>query len=530
VLAALAALAIAACGGETHVATTVGSHTFVDLVDALPADLDETGTPDNASTQIVPNWMSELVRTATAAPGPSTVLPTGGAVVPYLATSWHALANGDYVFELRHAARGATGDPLTAADVRWSLERAVARSPVAPFLFRLARIDSANPVTILSAHSVRVNVSGPSPFTLSVLADPDAAIYDSRLMRSHASAHDPWAQTWGSTHSATFGAYYVATYLPNREISLVANPGFWRHPYYSHVLIKEVGDADERVNEVLAGTATHTAGLDWGSFGTAVDDGPGDGVTATLLQNGPGVISWHLNVRSGPLANPLVRQAINLGIDRTELASGLPDAGYATPSVLTIPAAFGQAQPNLINAEQARTLMRSAGYTHAIDVTVYTNDTVTGGSSAVILSTLYQQLLEVDVTLHARIVENTDQLLALEASHSIESSIGTDTPLLGGPAFLVEQDANTSIDPVSPAADEGYHSAALSSTLGQLLDAAPGTSADTLTHQAASTLDTDLATINLVSIPVQNVTRSNVVGYRASTSAVIYYENLRAAG
>jgi peptide/nickel transport system substrate-binding protein len=527
VLAALAALAIVSCGGGTHVATTIGSHTFVDLVDALPANLDETGTPDVASTQILPNWMSELVRPATAPPGPSAVLPPDDAVVPYLATSWHALANGDYVFELRHGVRGATGDPFTATDVRWSLERAVARSPVAPFLFRLARIDAADPVTILSPHSVRINVRGPSPFTLSVLADPDAAIYDSRLMREHASGRDPWAQTWGSTHSATFAAYYVASYLPNREIVLAANPGFWRPPYYTRVLIKEVGDGAQRVNDVLAGTATHTASLDWGDFATAVDDGPADGVSATVLQNGPGVIAWHLNVRSGPLANPQVRQAINLGIDRTELASGLSDAGYATPSVLAIPAAFGQSQPTVLDPVQARSLMRAAGYPHAIDVTVYTNDTVTGGESAVILSTLYKQLLEIDITLHVVIVENTDQLFALEDGHTIESSIGIDMPLLGGAAFLVEQDANTSIDPVSPAADEGYRSSALSSTLDQLLASAPGTAADTLAHQAATTLDTDLPTINLVTVPVQNVTRANVVGYRASTGAVTYYENLR---
>jgi ABC-type transport system substrate-binding protein len=296
------------------------------------------------------------------------------------------------------------------------------------------------------------------------------------------------------------------------------------------VVINEIGDAGQRVNEVLAGTATHTAGLDWGDFATAVNDGPADGVSATLLQNGPGVIAWHLNVRRGPLASPLVRQAINLGIDRTELASGLPDAGYASPSVLTIPAAFGQSQPTVFDPVQSRSLMRAAGYPHAITVTVYTNDTVTDGASADILSTLYTKLLEIDITLRAVIVENTDQLLALESSHRIESSIGIDTPLLGGPAFLVEQDANASIDPVSPAADEGYHSSTLSSTLGQLLNAVPGTAANALAHQAATTLDTDLATINLATVPVQNVTRANVVGYRASTSGVTYFEDLHPVG
>ena len=40
------------------------------------------------------------------------------------------------------------------------------------------------------------------------------------------------------------------------------------------------------------------------------------GISARVLQTGPDVIAWHLNVASGPLANPQVREALKLGVDR----------------------------------------------------------------------------------------------------------------------------------------------------------------------------------------------------------------------
>ncbi len=531
-LAALVAATVAACGSGRHttIANAASPHTFVDLVGELPGNLDETGTPDNASTQLLPNWSGELVRPASAAPGPGAVLPGDGAVVPYLATSWTIESGGDGVFHLRRGVYGPTGDPFTAADVRWSIERAIARSPVAPFLFRLAHLDTADPVTILSPHTVRINVTAPSPFLLSVLASPDAAIYDRRAYLAHATPSDRWAQGWGAQNSASYCAYHVTRFLPGEELVLSANPGFWGRPYYTRVVIRQVADGAERVHEVLTGEATHTTNLDWAAFGVAANQGPAAGVTATILQNGPGVLAWHLNVTHGPLANPVVRQALNIGIDRTELVGGLA-AGFAEPSVLTIPAAFGAKQPASYDAPQARSLLRAAGYSHGFSLTVATSNQVAGNQVYVLLATLRAELVnQLGIYLHTIEIDNTDQLLVLEAHHEVESSLETISPLLGGPAFLVTQDANTALDPVSTAAQEGFHDAALQTTLDQLDTTPVGTAASSLVQQAASALDTAVPTINLMAVPVQNVTRSDVTGYRAYTQPAVYYEHLRPVG
>ena len=535
-LAALIVAGVAACGAGRHTTTTstatasASPRTFVDLVGELPGNLDETATPDAASTELLPNWSGELVRPAPAAPGPDAVLPADGAVVPYLATSWRMLAGGDFIFELRRHVFGPTGDPFTSADVRWSLERAIARSPVAPFLLRLAHVNLADPVTVLSAHSVRINVTAPSPFLLSVLASADTAIYDRKVYLAHATPSDPWAQAWGADNSASYCAYYVASFTPGSELLLAANPGFWGHPYYTSVIIRQVADPGERVHDVLTGEATHTTNLDWADYAVAANQGPATGVQATILQNGPGVLAWHLNVTSGPLANPLVRQAINIGIDRSELVTQNLDDGDAEPAVLTIPQAFGATQPNVSDPVQARSLMRAAGYPHAITIDVATNDSVAGNQIYNLLATLRSQLVQIDILLHTVVVDNTDQLITLEAHHEVESSMETISPLLGGADFLLEQDANTSLDPVSTAAQEGYHDAALQTLLDQLDTTPAGPAATTLAQQAATKLDTALPTINLTYVPVQNVTRANVTGYAAYTQPVVYYEHLHPIG
>ena len=536
-LSALAAACVVACGGSatpatsTSAAATVSAaHTFTDVVSEVPLNVDETATPDTASTDIVPSWSSELVRPQPAAPGPGARLPPDDAVVPYLATSWERDASGSYTFELRRGVRGVSGDPFTAADVRWSLEREIARSPTAPFLFRLAHIDVRDPVTIIDSHRVRINVTSPSPLTLSVLASFDAGIYDSALYRSHASADDRWALSWGSRHSASYGAYWVAFFVPGREIVLNANPGFWRRPWYTRVVIRAVPSPGTRLSDVLTGAATHTAGLNWAEFQEAVNIGPQNGVSATVLQTGPGVIAWHLNVAGGPLANAEVRHALTLGVNRLELANGI-DYTFDAPDSLTLPAAYGGSQPSDYDPQEARSLLIAAGYPPgALTIDIDTNDSQLQGYASTALGFLRQDMIEIGVNLRMSYVDNPDQLFAIEQHSGVESTIDSQTPLLGGPVFLLEEIGNAALDPDSPAAQQHFANATLQSQMDQLLATSSATTAGALIQAAAQTIDGEMATVNFVAIPIQDVTRSDVTGYAAYTQPVTYYENLHPIG
>lgn len=501
------------------------SRTFIDDVPALPSDLDESGTPTAAATAILPSWSSGLVRPRGAPPGPDTQLPPADSVVPYLATSWSASAGGDYTFQLRRGVRGPTGDPFTSADVRWSIERDLAISPVAPFLFALANLDTRDPVTVLGRYAVRINVTAPSPFLLAVLASAEDGIYDRRLYLDHASARDPWAEQWGATHSVTFGAYYVSELLPGRRLVLLANPYSWAHPYYRKVEIKQEPDAYRRLEAVLGGSADHTTGLDWKDYNNALIFGSHSHVSASILQTGPAVESWLLDIRGGLLSKLAVRRALDLAIDRADL-SGQLYSGNATPDVLALPAVYGQLQPAGYDAAQAHRLLVSAGHRHGVTLRVYVGADVGGGDEGRELALLTAELAQVGIKLEPTVVYDSDQLLALAQAHRLVSTIEDVSPVVSGGAFLLIQDDDAALDPSSPAADDGYDDAALNALLAKLRRTPAGPAANRLLARAAQIVDATVPAINLFELPVQNVTRSHITGYRAYANPVTYYEYL----
>jgi peptide/nickel transport system substrate-binding protein len=502
------------------------SHTFIDLVASLPSDLDATGIPQTTQIELEPSWSSELVRPAPATPGPNATLPSADAVVPYLATSWQRSPNGDYTFQLRHGVRGPTGDLFTAADVQWSVERALAVSPVAPFLLSLANVDTSDPVTILSPFSVRINVTAPSPLLLGVLADFDVGIYDRHVYREHASASDPWAEQWGASHSATFGAYFVSTFLPGKRIVLSANPGSWVHPYYTTVDIDQVPGSATRLADVLDGTADHTTDLEWTDFGTAVEDARADHLSATILESGPLVESWLLDVAGGPLANPLVRRALNLAVNRAELNQGVY-GGFALRDTLAIPATYGQSQPLDYDPAMARRLLAQAGYPHGLTLHLDVGTDIGDGDGSYEVQLLTAQLAQVHVRLVTATLSDPDQMLALEQAHQVPSTIEDIQPLVSGAAFLLIEDDAATLDASSPAAVDGYHDPALVALLTQLRSTPAGPAAQSLVARAAKIVDQDMPVVNLLATPVQNVTRADIAGYAAYAVPVTYYESLR---
>jgi ABC-type transport system substrate-binding protein len=287
-----------------------------------------------------------------------------------------------------------------------------------------------------------------------------------------------------------------------------------------------VPSSSTRLADVLSGAATHTSDITWLEFQEAINIGAAEGVSATILQTGPGVIAWHLNVAGGPLANAQVRQALTLGVNRIELANGI-DGTFDAPDSLTIPAAFGETQPSDYDPEQARSLLRAAGYPPgALTIDIDTNNSELQGNAAQVLGFLRDDMIQIGVNLNMSYVDNPDQLLAIEQHSAVESTIDSQTPLLGGPAFLLEEIGNAAIDPFSPAAQQHFASPTLQSQLDQLLNSPGGSATSSLVAAAAQTIDSEMATVNFAAIPIQNVTRSNVTGYAAYTQPVTYYENL----
>ena len=195
--------------------------TFIDVVPALPGTLDPAAPSSPALAALETSLAGTLVRPVGAAPG------RGGAAHPpaTCAATWRArgamLPGGDLLFTLRSDAVSPFGHRLRGADVRFSFERELARSPAARALARQARISLRDPVTVLSPTRVRVNVDGRSPL---------AARGRSRATASRSSTAAPCARTaprWLDRELAFYGAYELGGFVAGERVLLVANPRYW---------------------------------------------------------------------------------------------------------------------------------------------------------------------------------------------------------------------------------------------------------------------------------------------------------------
>jgi peptide/nickel transport system substrate-binding protein len=113
-----------------------------------------------------------------------------------LAQSYEVVDGGRaLIFHLRPDATFHDGSPVTAADVRWSLERAVT---LAASKRQLATGSLTDPqqFKVLDPHTLRIDLPRADRYTLPNLALTFASVLNSNLALQHASPTDPWATAW----------------------------------------------------------------------------------------------------------------------------------------------------------------------------------------------------------------------------------------------------------------------------------------------------------------------------------------------
>ena len=307
--------------------------------------------------------------------------PDGGAPLPGVAERWTTSADGlTWTFHLRADARWSNGDPVTAQDFVWSFRRMLTPS-----------LGAAKAPLFFAVKNARAYVRGEiADFSAVGFAAPDARTFVVTL--EHPAPHLPaLAATgaWLPVHPATVehhglgrasrwsepgnlvgnGPYMLAAWKRAQQIELLKNPRYRDagsvHVPAIHLVMFDNNDAEERAFRAGQIDITMT-------------------VPAARLEhyqkNEPALLRRQqlfetrylaLNTRRGALADPRVRQALALGLDRLALVNRVlkggqqsalslipPGLGGYTPAA-SIPADAGGSTAAL---EQARRLLAEAGY------------------------------------------------------------------------------------------------------------------------------------------------------------------------
>ena len=134
-----------------------------------------------------------------------------------LAESYDVSPDGlKLTFHLRKDAKFQDGTPVTAEDVKWSLDRVVTAPVLGKAQLLTGSMTSADQFKVIDPLTFEVTLPKPDKLALPNLATVYPIIINSKLAKEHATAEDPWATAWLKEHTAGSGAYVIETLQAGR--------------------------------------------------------------------------------------------------------------------------------------------------------------------------------------------------------------------------------------------------------------------------------------------------------------------------
>jgi peptide/nickel transport system substrate-binding protein len=285
--------------------------------------LDPVANAGNSEEWVQVNIFDQLVR----------VGGDGNSLVPDLATRWTISPNGlTYTFFLRKNAMFSNGQPVKAADVKFCLDRA--RGAKELWSWTLAAIKRTR---VINASTLRITLKHRwAPF-LSDLSLVDGGVYPEAYYKQVGASYL-------ATHPIGTGPYMLKQWKKGQFILLQKNPHYWAAGTYPMQYVEY---------EVIPNDNTRLLKAEAGDLDVDID------LPANLASNLKGnrtvgakffpstrTIYLIPNLKTTPLADVKVRQAINHAIDRRGMVKAILH-GYGTPANSFMPRGAVDYDPNI---------------------------------------------------------------------------------------------------------------------------------------------------------------------------------------
>jgi ABC-type transport system substrate-binding protein len=308
--------------------------------------------------------------------------PGSTELVPSLAESYDVSDDGKtYTFKLRPGVKFTNGRAVTAADVKYSIERAVnpkTQGPGAGFFHSIVGADAMTAgkaehmdgIVVVDDHTVRFNLVQPDATFLNVLALNFASVVPHEAIEA--------AKGDFGKHPVGSGAFTLKEWTVGQRLVFQRNPDYF---------VKDRPHVDSVTIEIGQEPLVALLRLQKGEVDIA-----GDGIPPAKyleMKKSPefkGMIVDRqqletsyvtLNTKVKPLDNAKVRQALNMAINKDRIVRIIN--GRATPANQVLPPLMPGYDKSYkgysYDPKKAKALLAEAGYKDGFSTTIYTSNT-----------------------------------------------------------------------------------------------------------------------------------------------------------
>ena len=281
-----------------------------------------------------------------------------------LATAYKLIDEKTWQLKLRQGVKFHNGDPFTASDAKFTLDRIM--DPKTKWAHR-TRYNTFEQVKVLDDTTLEIKTKAPDPLVLNKLAAMNcgARIVPKKYIEEK-------GVEYFQEHPVGTGVFKFVKWVPKGPLTLEANERWWGGtPQVKRVIFRSVAEMASRVSELQAGGAHIITALPAFMVPQIEKSKDLEVQSATSLR----VVFFPINTLfKSPLQDKRVRQALNYAVDKEAIIKGvLRGRAIQTPTYVS-PLAFGydgSIKSYPYDPEKAKALLKEAGYDKGLKLNVY---------------------------------------------------------------------------------------------------------------------------------------------------------------
>jgi peptide/nickel transport system substrate-binding protein len=373
-LVATMATSFSAVMAATPPDTLVQAWQIDDIISLDPAEIFEF-----SSSEIAGNTYERLINY-----DPKDVSKIYGEV----AESWTVSPDGKtFTFKIRQGRKFASGNPITAEDVVFSLQRAVMLDKSPAFIigqFGLSKDNAKDKIKQTGPFELTIEVDkayAPT-FVLYCMTSTVASVVDKKLAMQNEKDGD-FGYNWLKTHYAGSGPFSIRDWKANEVVVLERNPNYEKKAPLARVIYRHIKE-----------TASQRLLLEKGDVDIARNLNPEelDAVAKSQdikVENGPKGTVYYLglNQKNPNLAKPEVRKALKYLVDYSAIADTIMKNKGEVHQTFLPKGYLGvlNENPYKLDVAKAKELLAQAGLKDGFSVTMDTRSTpeITGIAQAI---------------------------------------------------------------------------------------------------------------------------------------------------